>query len=197
MSTPFSSFSDQDLIHLLKEGDEGAFTEIYRRYSMMVFYRVNQMLRDEEASKDLVQDLFVNIWNKAATIRDDANLAGYLYVAARNSVFKLIQKGKVRSDYLSSIAKFATEVSTATIDDLDEKELIQIINKEIEKLPNKMREVFELSRKQNLSHLQIAQQLGLSDKTVKKQINRALKILKLRLNTISPATFILLALLRK
>ena len=164
---------------------------------MLIFYRVNQMLRDEEASKDVVQDIFVNIWNKALAIQEDANLAGYLYIAARNKVFKLIQKGKVRSDYLSSIAEFATDASTATMDELDEKELSRIIDSEIARLPLKMKEVFELSRKENLSHLQIAHRLGISDTTVKKQINRALKILKLKLGTVLPTGTLLLALLRK
>ena len=192
-----NKYSDFELIALLKQGDEAAFNEIYSRYSMLIFYRVNQMLRDEEASKDLVQDVFISIWNKSAAIREDANLAGYLYISARNKIFNLIKKGKVRSDYLSSLAKYASEVSTATMDELDEKDLLRLINEEIERLPVKMKEVFELSRKENLSHMEIAGRLGISDTTVKKQINRALRILRLRLGAVPPAGFLLFTLLRK
>jgi RNA polymerase sigma-70 factor (family 1) len=192
-----STYTDHQLIALLKQGDETAFTAIYDRYSMLIFYRVNQMLRDTEASKDLVQDLFITVWSKSELIRDDANLAGYLYIAARNKVFKLIQKGKLRNDYLNSLAKYATETSTATLDQLDERELARVIDQEIAQLPPKMKEVFELSRKENLSHLQIAHQLGISDKTVKKQINKALKVLKIKLGPITPTAILLLASLRK
>jgi RNA polymerase sigma-70 factor (family 1) len=192
-----NTLSDHELIALLKRGDNAAFTEIYDRYAMAVFYRVNQMLRDEETSKDLVQDLFITIWSKAELIREETNLAGYLYIAARNRVFKTIQKGKLRNDYLSSLARFASHANTSLTDDLDVKELAGILAKEISQLPPKMKEVFNLSRKENLSHAQIASQLGISDKTVKKQINNALKVLKHKLGTISPTGLLLLALLHK
>jgi len=189
--------TDQELVALLKQGDEAAFKAIYDRYALPIFFQVNQMLRDEETSKDLVQDLFITVWSKAALINENANLAGYLHIAARNRVLKAIQKGKLRNDYLNSLARFATEVSTATIDEITERELSNMIEEAIEKLPPKMKEVFELSRKQNLTYSQIAEQLGISDKTVKKQIHNALKIIKGKLNTIPPAGILLLAFLSK
>jgi DNA-directed RNA polymerase specialized sigma24 family protein len=68
--------TDEELIVLLKQGNGGSFTEIYQRYSMTVYYRVNQLLRDSEAAKDIVQELFMTLWDKADHINDDANLAG-------------------------------------------------------------------------------------------------------------------------
>lgn len=192
----YKDFSDYELTALLKQGEERAFTEIYDRYSMLIYYRVNQMLRDAEASKDIVQEVFMALWDKPENIRDDANLAGYLYVAGRNKVLKLIEKGKVKNDYIASIARFASEVSTATLEEIDERAIAGIIEKEIQNLPPKMREVFELSRHANLSHKQIAEQLNISDKTVKKQINNAIKILKPKLTAVAPAGVILLELLK-
>lgn len=193
----YKTLLDAELIVLLKQSDDFAFTEIYNRYSMLVYYRVNQMLRDPEAAKDIVQEIFMTLWNKAANVHEDANLAGYLYVAGRNRVLKLIEKGKVKNDYIAAIAKFATEVSTATLDEIDERAIAAIIEKEIQNLPPKMRKVFELSRNENLSHKEIAEQLNISDKTVKKQINNAIKILKPKLTAIAPAGMILLELLKK
>lgn len=196
MST-FPGYSDQDLVVRLKAGDESAFTEIYSRYSMLLYYQANQMLRDEEAAKDLVQDLFLTIWKNSDQIMADANLAGYFYVAIRNRVFKLIEKGKTRNDYLGSIAAYASEISTDTMDAIDEKELKVIIEAEIERLPPRMKEVFELSRKGHFTHQQIAERLGISDKTVKKQINKAIKVIRMRLDCTFPFEVIIAYLLLK
>lgn len=173
-----SEASERELVLLLKERDHAAFTEIYNRYSLPILYQLNQMLREKESARDLLQDIFVALWNKPENLRPDGNLRAYLYVAARNRVFDLIEKGKVKNDYLSAVAQYATEVSLVTLNELDERELCRLIQKEIDALPPKMKEVFELSRKENLSHLEIAGKLGISDKTVKKQINKALHVLK-------------------
>lgn len=193
----YKALLDAELTTLLKQGDERAFTEIYQRYSMIVYYRVNQMLRDAEASKDIVQEIFMTLWDKANNIQENVNLAGYLYVAGRNKVLKLIEKGKVRNDYISAIAKFGTEASSATLEEIDERAIAAIIEQEIQNLPPKMREVFELSRSANLSHKEIADKLNISDKTVKKQINNAIKILRPKLTSAIPTGYILLALLKK
>lgn len=173
-----SEASERELLLLLKERNHVAFTEIYNRYSLPVLYQLNQMLREKESARDLLQDIFVALWNKPENLHPDGNLKAYLYVAARNRVFDLIEKGKVKNDYLSAVAQYATEVSLVTLNELDERELCRVIQKEIDALPPKMKEVFELSRKENLSHLEIAGKLGISDKTVKKQINKALHVLR-------------------
>lgn len=173
----YSKFSDQSLLDLLKKGEEAAFTEIYERYWRIMYLHVFRMVRDEEESKDIIQDLFSTLWLKAAVI-PHYNLSGYLYVSARNKVLNLVQHNKVRSDYLTSLAQFSEEMSNVTIDQIDEKDLAVALEREISKLPDKMRIIFELSRKENLSHKEIAMKLNISDKTVKKQISNALKIIR-------------------
>ncbi len=192
----YNILSDSELVTLLKRRDRSAFAEIYDRYSMMIYYKINQMLRDENVSKDLVQDLFTSIWEKSELIRDNVGISSYLYVAARNRVLKYIQKGKTRSDYLAEIGKYSLMVSDETLEKIDEKDLMLCLTAEIAKLPAKMREVFELSRLEDLSHREIAQRLGLSESTVKKQVQNALKILKVRLSRYHSLGVILLIFLR-
>lgn len=196
VTTNHKGFTDNQLIKLLKEGDQVAFAEIYDRYSMVLYYKVNHMLRDEASSKDLVQDLFTSIWENPSNIREDANLAGYLYIASRNRVLKLIQKGKVKSDYLTELGKYAIEASEEMLEKLDERELMIMLLKEMEKLPERMKEVFQLSRIQDLSHREIAEKLGISESTVKKQVQNALRILKERLAAYNSFGILLLIFLR-
>ena len=189
----YAARTDDELVTLLQGGDRAAFTAIYDRYFNLIYYQVNQLLRDPEAAKDILQEIFMTIWDRPELLDGKNNLAGYLYVAGRNKVFKLIEKGRVRSDYVAAFAKYASEADTATLEEIDERALQQTIAQ----LPPKMREVFELSRKDNLSHQEIADKLGISDQPVKKQISNAIKILKPKLNAVAPYGTIILALLKK
>lgn len=193
----YSEFTDSELVRLLKDRNHEAFAEIYNRFAVLMFYKVNQMLRDEEPSKDLVQDLFVALWDKPELVQEDNNLAGYLYVGARNRVLKFIQRNKLKNDHIASLAKYASEISLETIQDIDERELKIIVQREIDNLPPKMKLIFEMSRKDNLSHAEIAGKLGLSDQTVKKQVNNALKILRSKLALYAPFGLIIIELSKR
>ena len=190
------NLSDEELIDLLKEGDHAAFNEIYTRHAPKVIYQVSQLLRDSEATKDLVQELFMTIWTKSANIKPGASLGGYLYIAAQNSVFRFLQRGKFQNDYLRSVAEFSTELTDNTSQTLDERDLHRLIDEQISKLPPKMREVFELSRVENLTYAEIAAQLNISEHTVRNQVSNALKILREKLAGHGPASMIVIALLR-
>lgn len=193
----YADFTDAELVLLLKDRDHMAFAEIYDRYAVLMFYKVNQMLRDEETSKDLVQDLFVGLWDKPTLIQENNNLSGYLYIGARNRVLRFIQRNKLKNDHINSLATYASEISMETIQDIDERELKQIVQREIDNLPAKMKVIFELSRKDNLSHAEIAKKLGISDQTVKKQVTNALKILRSKLSVYAPLALIILELSKR
>lgn len=193
----YRDFADQELVDLLKQGDHDAFTEIYARHAAKILYQVKQMLRDDDAAKDIIQELFVRIWERAENIRPGADLKGYLYVAARNAVFQFIKKGKVKNDYLASLSGFCNELNAGEQIVFDEEEIYARIDAEIAILPEKMRAVFELSRKAQLSYRQIAEELGITEHTVKSQVSNALRILRLKLNGHAPASIIIIALLKK
>ncbi|MCR8557329.1 RNA polymerase sigma-70 factor [Mucilaginibacter sp. BJC16-A38] len=177
----YTSYSDTELANLLRSRDSMAYTEIYRRYWRILYGHIFKMLRDEDESKDILQELFSSLWTKAERIPEQHNLAGYLYVTARNLVLNSIRQRKFRSDYLSSIAAFANEASEATLHQLEERDLLAAIEREIQALPPRMRQVFEMSRKQNLTHKEIAESLGTAEETVKKQVHKSLKILRANL----------------
>ncbi|TKC56907.1 RNA polymerase sigma-70 factor [Pedobacter hiemivivus] len=186
----YSNFSDEELTVLLKQEDQIAFTEIYNRYWAEMYYHTFRMLRDEDSSKDVVQDVFSSLWLKSASLNVSTKLSGHLYISVRNKVLNLVAQNKVRNDYLSSVAAFITE-STNDASVFDEQQILDIVEAEIQKLPPRMKEIFELSRKDNLSHKEIAKKLNLSDQTVKKQVQNALKIIKNRLPMVESGIFVL------
>ena len=174
----YGNLSDAELTALLKGKDQSAYTIIYEKYWRLMYAHVYKMLRDEEESKDLIQELFSNLWINAEAIPEGTNISGYLYVSARHKVLNLIRKNKYHNDYLNSLVQFMEEASTETLDYLDERDLAAAIEREILNLPPKMRQVFEMSRKENLTHKEIAARLGTSDETVKKQIKNSLKAIR-------------------
>jgi len=192
--TVYSNLPDTTLTSLLKEGDQLAFTEIYNRHWKLIYAHVYKMLRDEDDAKDIVQEVFGNLWIKAASIKSNLNIAGLLYTAARNKVFDLIEKNKVRSDYIGEIASFVSDPLNEKVDAIDEKRIMEILEREIQKLPPKMKEIFELSRKDDLSHKEIAARLNISEQTVKKQVQNALKLIKPKLNDMGVGIAILMLL---
>ncbi len=177
----YGNFSDDELSELVIQGDRKAYTEIYDRYKGVLHLHAYKKLGDFEAAKDVVQELFVVFWEKKANIHVATNLSGYLYTTLRNRIFNIIAHKEVESKYLNSIADFFKKGTSITDHLLREKELRTIIENEIENLPPKMREVFKLSRKENLSHKEISEILNISEATVKNHIKAALKTLKVKL----------------
>lgn len=189
----YSSHNDRQLLILIQSGDDSAFAELYERYWELIFRHILKMLGDKDDTKDLTQEIFTSLWIKSADIDPDTNIAGYLYVSARNKVINMIRHNKVKKDYLSSLSCFVLESDPSIFEQLNEKELLSAVEKEIQNLPEKMREVFELSRKKYLSHKEIALELHISDKTVKKQISNAIKILRFRLTSLLFIAYIILS----
>jgi RNA polymerase sigma-70 factor (ECF subfamily) len=187
----YQSYTDQTLLTLLRQGDKGAYTVIYDRYKNLLYNHAYKKLGDPEEVKDVLQELFTNLWNKRADIPVAMNLSGYLYAGIRNRVLNLLSHKEVENKYLSSIQRFTPQEDYSTDLAIREKELADLIQKEIDQLPPKMREVFLLSRKENLSHQEIAGQLSISEQTVAKQVTNAIRILRLRLGSL----FILLLML--
>lgn len=181
-----------DLLKALKEGDHAAFTEIYDRYWGILYIHAWKMLRDEAAAKDVVQDVFISLWTKAVTLHVTGSLSAYLFMAVRNKVLNLIRNNKARTDYIGLFSLYIERSRNSTVEQLHEKELLEAIDEVIRSLPDKMRQVFELSRKEYLSHRQIAERLDISEKTVKRQVSNALQILRTRINR--PENLILAAL---
>lgn len=178
----YRTYSDETLLDLLKQHDQQAFTEIYNRYWGFVYTHVYKMLQDDEETKDSIQEIFSKLWLKADQIKSNQNLAGLLFRSSRNHVLNLIEKNQVRRNYIQSLVNFVNTVDPNTVDLVDEKQLQLIIDREISNLPPKMREIFELSRKEELSHQEIAEKLNISYQTVKKQVQNALKIIKPKIN---------------
>lgn len=178
----YREFSDADLAKLISTGDHMAYTQIFERYWAVLLQHGVKLLKDEDDSVDLVQDVFTQLWVKHQQLDITTSIKSYLYTAVRNRVISRIRHVKVHEGYLDTLVNIIDQGELVTDNEVRLKELTQQIEKEIASLPLRQREVFELSRNKGLSHAQIAAALNISDETVKKQINKALKTLKVKLD---------------
>jgi RNA polymerase sigma-70 factor (family 1) len=185
----YHHYTDCKLAHLLKENDHAAFAEIYRRYAKDVYIHAYKKIKDRELAKDIVQDLFTALWNRRSEFELKTVFSAYLFTAVRNRVIKTIAHQKLESAFLKSLGDFV-EQHHRTADHLARTNQLQKhIEKEVKALPDKMQAVFRLSRQSNLSHKEIADQFDISEATVKKQVNNALKILRVKLSSLQSFLF--------
>lgn len=180
----YNQLSDQELVILLNKGDHLAYAQIYDRYKFILQAHAVNKLRDREEAKDVIQEVFTYLWSKREIIQLSGNLSGYLYGAVRNAILNKIAHQQVRGKYLDSLKAFSGQQNIVTDHRIREKQLREHIEKEVGQLPPKMRAVFELSRKQYLSHSEIAWKLEISEQTVSKQITNALRILRVKLGVL-------------
>ena len=172
------------------EDDHRAYLEVYARYSPRLYFHARKRIGDRDDVKDLLQDVFSALWHNRHSLSPESSLGGYLYATLRYRTIKLIAQKKAAAGY--SEAMLTDLMDPVHADDrVRENELGQLIEEEIVQLPPKMQEVFRMSRQQYLSHKEIADELGLSEMTVKKHVNNALKVLRQKLGSLLSLAYFL------
>jgi len=174
----YSSCPDNELIALLKSDDTAAFNAIYDRYSKMLYLFIHSKLDATEISKDVLQELFISLWEKRHSLILKESLKAYLYQVARHKIIDIYRKNATYRKYLQQLIEHFDAQPHSITETVDNKARTQELFEAINHLPDRMKEIFMLSRFENLSVEQISTHLGLSQQTVKNQITKALKILR-------------------
>ncbi len=174
----YSSYTDAELVVLLSQSDKSAFDALYLRNWEDLYKSAYYILRDQEASKDIVQDVFVWLWKHRETVKI-ALVKSYLRAAVKFKVANYIRAGKIREKFFDEIISFKPTHSLSQSDELAEvRDLNIIIQQAVSLLPEKCREVYKLSREAHLSNQEIANRLDISVKTVENQMTIALRRLR-------------------
>jgi RNA polymerase sigma-70 factor (family 1) len=177
----YRALSDHDLVSLLGDGDHAAYTEIYERYFGVLYLHGRKKIGDTEEARDVVQETFISLWKNKENIDPERGIKPYLYTSLRNKIIDYYARQDVTSRYITSFRNFNEGFYCITDHRVRENQLTAIIEKELQALPPRMREIFELSRKEHLTHREIAERLDISEHTVKTQVKHALRVLRVRL----------------
>lgn len=173
----YAHYTNQELLISLQQGDRMAFTEIYNRYWKKVFVIAYNRMQVSAESEDIAQEVFASLWSNRAAVKIET-LENYLATAAKYSVLTAIRKKELIRRYGKN-QPGTTITSRNPEQTFQNKQILQLLELEIEKLPERCKIIFRCSRNEGLAVKQIAEKLSLAPKTVENQIHKALKILKL------------------
>ncbi|MBD8489165.1 RNA polymerase sigma-70 factor [Echinicola sp. CAU 1574] len=172
---PFDESPDQELLLLIKKGDTAAFDMLFNRHWETLYLKTFSLLRDPETCEDIIQDVFLRIWQNRKSIKIN-HFNSYLQTSARNGAFKILAKRKLEANHLNTLTTL--ELLYNAEDEMNAKELESQIMASLEHLPDRCREIFLMSRFENMSNTEIAKKLTLSNRTVENQLHRAIKHLR-------------------
>ncbi len=183
-------YDDALLLQQISEGSKEAFNLLYEKYWQKTFADAYKRLQDEDASKDIVQEIFTHIWLKKETLRIE-NLPAYLNISVRNRVFKFAATLQLKHPFFEILETMPGGVQADA--DLLWKEFFLSYEALLDTLPEKRRQIFKMRFQENLSTADIALQLGLSRKTVQNQLGKAVDQLRISLVNLLSIMVVLLA----
>lgn len=183
--------SDQHLTKFLREGSKDAFRVLYDRYGVKLHRFAFGYLKSEEEAEELVQDVFLKLWDKRHLLNDSGNVKSYLYKVAVNSIYDFIRRRNLEQAF-QEFAGGRTDEADQTWDEVVYNDMLTQIDRLMAQMPEQRRKIFKMSKEEGLSHDEIAETLGLSKRTVENQVYRATTFLrdKLKRNSVLAVLFI-------
>lgn len=173
----------------LKNGDRKIFDRIFRMYYSPLCTYSLRYVPDSDTAEEIVQDMFFKLWMKRDELLIHTSFQSYLYQAVRNYSLNYISQQKLQEKHRQYIG-FQVKDHHDHFDDLEQTDLDLMIKEAVLKLPDKRREVFELSRYEGLKNAQIAEKLNISVKTVEAQMTKAFEHLRKLLKDYLPVWII-------
>ena len=178
----YSEANDDELFSMIKQGDERAFTHVYEKYHKLLYVVAYRHLMNQEMAEDIVQHVFVRLWEFRSELSVSVSLKNYLFTMTKNYVLD-----QIRNEYTALTKNYEIVQRKATYEDdlvekLENKELHSLFYKAINLLPSQKRDICLMKVRDELSNKDIASKLGLSVNTIKTHYSEALKLLRINLN---------------
>ena len=171
-------FLEKDLIFQLRNGDRASFEILFHFYYPGLVVYSSQFTTDRMDSEEIVQDFFVKLWQIHRDIQLTDSLKGYFFSSVKNRCFNYLKHKKIKQKYILAIGKLSENHLVYDPDLYVVSELQSKIKCAIDHLPNKCREVFDMSRIRGMKNEEIASELNISKRTVETHISNALKQMK-------------------
>lgn len=173
--------SDFELVVRLQKGDVEAFDLIYSKYSGNLFRFGLKYLRSTSEAEELVQTVFLKVWENYRTLKNETSFKSYLFTIAYNDMCKLFRKRNYHQQFVKEIIFENNQSSTEAEESIDYQSLLDRVQIMVDKLPEKQKMIFIKSRHEGKSTKEIADEMSLSPGTVDNYISESLKFIRSRL----------------
>ena len=174
------NIEDKSLVIQLKEGSQLAFRQLFDRYTPKIYRFALSYLKSDADAEELVQDVFIKLWEKRETLDEFQNVRSYIFKIAINSIYDLARKKNYTQVYQEFVKNNFTQGDDFTWNEVVYNELVDSLNVYIDKMPPQRKDIFLMSRRDGLSNQEIAEKLNISVRTVENQVYRAVSFLKER-----------------
>lgn len=190
-----AALNERDLLLLLKQGNEDAFDEIYHLHSARLYSNLLKLVKSEDLAMDLLQDLYIKLWNNRSGIDVDKSIGAYLFSIAKNLAIDFFRRAARESVLQNHLITVGTELYNHVDDALFHKETAAVLNKAIHALPPQQQKIFNLCKMEGRSYEEAASILGISSATVGNQLVRALKSVRTAMMNSQDAMIVIISLM--
>jgi len=180
-----SPFQEKLLLRQLQMGDERAFEQLYNEHKRKLAGNLLRLLKSDELVEEIMQDLFLKIWDSRKSIDPDKSFKSFLFKVAHNMVYDLFRKSSRDKRIESYLMSASSELYSHIEEDLFRKEDYQLLQKTIDRLPPQRKRVFTLSKIEGKSYKEISEELSISHPTINEHIQKATQFLKKEMNPTS------------
>ena len=186
--------SDIELLYKFRDDDRAAFTELYKRYYPRLFKYILHYVKIPSVAEDLLQDVFVKLWDIRARIKPELGISAYLYRICRNQVFSFLKRVATDEKMRQKMMEHLQEEAEGVEEQTRWKQYQLMLRTAVEQLPPQRQRVFRLCREQKKTYEEAARELGISQHTVKEHMTESLKYIRnffIRHGTLSLAMVVL------
>lgn len=172
------NMTDPALVRGIREGDHRAFEAMYRQMAPQVFGFAFSLLRSEDSASEITQEVFVKLWAKRSTLRDDLSFSSFLFTITRNTIFNEHNKERHRRAYEGYLRLYLKEHFGDAEAEVIYRDLYDKVQQCIDQLPPRRAEVLRMNREKHMSYREISEALSISERTVEVHIRNAIRDLR-------------------
>ena len=172
-----SNTDDRQIVEQLRDGSKDAFRLMYDRYGIKIYRFALSYLKSEHDAEELVQEVFLKLWDKRESLNSFLNIRAFIYKIAVNSIYDFIRRKNVEQAFLN-FAEGKNSLTDETWQEIIFNDMLAQVNSLLKQMPDQRRKIFKMSKEKGMSNDEIAEALGLSKRTVENQIYRATAFLK-------------------
>ena len=181
---------DSEILLAIRQGNERVYETVFRKHYQALCNYACGILKDMDDAEEVVQSIFLKLWEQRESIEINVSLKSYLYRAVHNTCLNRLKHLKIQDTYRQYVGDYLEETFDSATEIMDKVELENRIENALEKLPEQCKIIFKMSRFEELKYQEIANKLGLSIKTIENQIGKALRIMRMELSDYLPVMFL-------